>query len=910
VGRSFAIAFSEATAGEREVAGGKGASLAHLAGAGFPVPPGFVVTTAAYREFIEANDLTGKLTAILDRIDFGDADAVEASTGEIRAMIASASFPPAVVEAIRTGYHDLGEIPVAVRSSGTAEDMAEASFAGQHDTYLDVRGTDRVVEAVRDCWASLWSARVTAYREANGVDQRSVSIAVVVQSMIAAEVAGVLFTANPMNAAQNEYVVNASWGLGESVVSGVVTPDQFVLNARTLAVKERLLGTKERRIDRDPAAPTGTTVLPVADDDRSRFSLSDTELRHLGELGRRVQRHVGEWPQDIEWAYADGEFYLLQSRDVTGVDFSWDEALNTYTDLPDDEDVVWSRAVADEVWCGAATPLFFSFRAPEVQRLYADVYGTLWGRPDTGSIRALRYHRAQAYFHTEIDHRNRIFMLPPALRTPDMFAWSTAAAREGARSEPFSLTELARTFGRIGILDSTHSVYKWKRNAHARIAVGPGVEADGLPLDQIAELTDDELKRYVQERIDLAVKWFAELWSGLFLHTPLALSAFNWMLVNWYHMTDPMVFVDLITGLPRATKTMVQNSELWELAQQIRQSPELSERFRAVPGAAFFDGLEELEDGRAFLARYRSFLAEFGHQGHADRDIIYDRRVEDPGVDYRALQALLTTDGSTHPHEMEKRLIARREQVTAEVVDVIRQQPFGAVKAELFKHVQDYVLDVWTIRDDERHHSDRYTFAKKRAFKEVGRRLVDRGLLTGEEDFYFLSQPELYELLDGKPVDMRIIRAKIAGRRKNFEAYRTTWTPPMYLQDNAYPDIDGTATEVEGNGSSFRGVGTSRGLTTGTARVVPSLADIGRIEKGDVLIVNSTDPGWTPVFLVISGLVLETGGMLAHGSCVSREYGIPAVTLAGAMSLIPDGAQVTVNGDTGEVRLLQDEDAR
>jgi pyruvate,water dikinase len=216
---------------ERDLVGGKGASLRTLVRAGFRVPPGAVVTTDAYLSFIEAHDLAPKIRAIVDGIDFGDAVDVEQRCAEIRELITGAELPPAMAGEIRRVYQSLGhEVFVAVRSSGTAEDMAESSFAGQHDTYLDVRGEEAVVDAVQRCWASLWSARATAYRQRIGIEQGSVSIAVVIQAMISPESSGVLFTANPLTTAVDELVVNASWGLGEAIVSGIVTPDQYILN--------------------------------------------------------------------------------------------------------------------------------------------------------------------------------------------------------------------------------------------------------------------------------------------------------------------------------------------------------------------------------------------------------------------------------------------------------------------------------------------------------------------------------------------------------------------------------------------------------------------------------------------------------------------------------------------------------
>jgi pyruvate,water dikinase len=238
----------------------------------------------------------------------------------------------------------------------------------------------------------------------------------------------------------------------------------------------------------------------------------------------------------------------------------------------------------------------------------------------------------------------------------------------------------------------------------------------------------------------------------------------------------------------------------------------------------------------------------------------------------------------------------------------IRRKPLGALRAKLFRRVLDYALRALMARDNERYLMDRSSFTTKQGLLEVNRRLRERGLLDGERDFYFLSRDELYGLLRGQRDDLPLLQAKIEARQRDFDRFnRRETVPPPYLHRGRGQDLDDApAAGVDG---MFQGVGTSRGRVTGTARVVKGLDEIGRVRNGEILVCNSTDPGWTPVFIVISGIVLESGGMLAHGSCLSREYGIPAVQVSRAMSLIPDGATVTVDGDTGRVTILDEEPA-
>ncbi|MDE0367313.1 MAG: hypothetical protein OXP09_17290 [Gammaproteobacteria bacterium] len=305
------------------LAGGKGASLGRLVRADFPVPPGFVVTTQAYTAYLAANDLQPRIDGILNGVDFAYPEQVERETARIRDLFRDAAIPKRLAGEIREVYRSLGDDPfVAVRSSGTAEDLAGASFAGQYDTYLDIRGAPALLDALRRCWASMWTGRAVAYRHRHGFDGEQPSIAVVVQAMVEADVSGVMFVGNPMNARADEIVVNASWGLGEAVVSGLVNPDEYILDAKTGKPKARRMGDKALTIRRGAGPEGGTVRVPTEPALQARLTLNDEQLEELAALGAKATAFYGGLPQDLEWALSGGRFCLLQSRPITGVDFS------------------------------------------------------------------------------------------------------------------------------------------------------------------------------------------------------------------------------------------------------------------------------------------------------------------------------------------------------------------------------------------------------------------------------------------------------------------------------------------------------------------------------------------------------------------------------------------------------------
>lgn len=943
----FLLNLGEEVSTEIAVVGGKGASLGRLIQADFPVPAGFVVTTNAYAECIRANNLKGKIQDILERLDYTDVDQLETDTARIREAVVACAFPDGLAAQLLAKYAALGDQAyVAVRSSATAEDLEGASFAGQYDTYLNIRGGDALLDAVRRCWASIWTTRVTSYRKNKGFDHNDIGIAVVVQTMVEADVAGVMFVGNPMNARSDEVVINASWGLGEAVVSGRVTPDEYVLSRDTLQVKRSTIGSKEVREVRDLKSGVGTIEKSVSAALQSQQTLTEDQASQLSELGRRVADYYGGLPQDTEWALKDGSFFLLQSRPVTGVDFTWEEDLDLWSDVPEDDDVIWTRAFADEVWSGAITPLFWTVRGTWIKGVGVGYgMGALLG--DRGDWRWLKYHRGTVYYDTSVDERLAEIILPPNFRQYGVGKVHPSRI-DKVMNAPFDFERLMRLHtqtmersggqleaDRIGggdvlgalepryMLSADPDLTRLYREFRPYVKGGDLYEArrqgtsSPWPLDPdffqarpdllaLAALSDDELFERVERimrglgagsvRTDEAIE-NARLPYGAYVDIAL-----SYILENWYDGDNPNAYDEVISGVPERTQQWHDDYDFWKLASTIRQSGKLLGLLKEYEGATFFRELKNHEEGRTFLAQYEEFLDTNGCRGHADRDIYYPRRIEDPMIDYRAFLLLATADTLENPEEREEKLRHRREAATAEVLLNLGMQPMGEMKVAFFKFLQDVTLKKWTFRDNERSIGDPMTWSKKVLLCELGRRTVSRGLLEADRDFYFLGFEELRGLLNGTQNQI-LARAKVAGRAKAFDRFLAREANVPEFMRGRVPLEDDEAQEELSEGSVLMGSGTSPGTATGRARVVPSLDEIGRLEQGDILICNATDPGWTPIFSVVSAIVGETGGMAAHFSCLSREYGMPAVSLANAMKLIEDGSIITVNGSTGVVRL-------
>ena len=335
----------------------------------------------------------------------------------------------------------------------------------------------------------------------------------------------------------------------------------------------------------------------------------------------------------------------------------------------------------------------------------------------------------------------------------------------------------------------------------------------------------------------------------------------------WYDGENPNAFTEVISGISERTHQFQDDYDFWKLADTIRQSPKLLALIREFEGKAFFEELKNHEEGRAFLSQYQDFLEMNFYRGHADRDIYYARRIEDPNIDYEALRLMAAPDDLESPEVREEKLVRRREAATAEVIENLSRQPLGDVKVEIFKFLQGYCLKIFMSRDDGRSIGDAMTFRKKLILGELGRRTVSRGLLAGEDDFYFLSIGELYELLEGKEPPA-LARAKVAARRKGFERFRThEEDPPAFLKGDVPMEPDQPADGSD----ALKGVGTSPGLVTGRARVIYTQKDIGRLEPGDILVCHGTDPGWTSAFNIVR----------RRGGAVRRYAGPLLLPLAG-----------------------------
>ncbi len=877
--------FNEVGKSELALVGGKGANLGELTQAGLPVPPGFCVTSAGYQDFIRLKRIDQLINNALAAIRLDDLEDVQRKSALIQSSILSSSIPPRIIDEISTGYYKLidqtsRDVPLAVRSSATAEDQANASFAGQLETYLNIHGVPALLDHIKLCWASLWAARVVAYIANQGLDHHSASMSVVVQAMVPSEVSGVLFTVNPVTGKRDEAVINASWGLGEAIVSGVVSPDTITARKSDGEMIDRQTGLKEIMIAY--ASDGGTEELPVPEEKRTKPALSELQVKRLTELGNRIEAYYGE-PQDIEWAYYDGNLYLLQSRPITTL------TQKGKRQYPQGD---FNRTMFIEIFPEPLSPVFLSV----VESLFKDMLDFTFqalGFEPPDDIQAIGGFHCQPYFNR--DYIAAAFQpLTPAVREPliSQIVNPFGSDQETANFElslPFlrMATRMLRFMVRFPRqLPGVLATYRAEIN-----------RAEEFPY-QMA--TDAEICEQIYR---LPFEYANKLLNNDFLMIAVIGRSYRLLgalLKRFYQAETDEVVAKLISGVT-GNVTMETNKRLWDLAQIARSKPTVSAILRSNGSIQARELLKNTGEGREFIQAMDRFLDEFGHR-EVHMDILYPTWCEDPEPVYSFIRSYLDADESQSPYQQQERLIQEREQLTRSVMKVVERGIAGRlVLAPLFN---------WILRQTQIHTRERDTmhFEMTRLFPpirclmlELGKRWQARGLLNKHEDIFYLKIDEMMEM-SKSPLPAQ---DKILTRQEAFWVAQQEACPNM-IRDGE--EIFSAETESEKIGvAGLQGVAGSPGKVTGVSRVIQGPSDFTKLQKGEILVAPITNPVWTPLFAVASAVITEVGGILSHGAIVAREYGIPAVmSVSGATRLLQDGQRITVDGNKGWVYLEEE----
>jgi phosphohistidine swiveling domain-containing protein len=872
----FILALNDASATLEQV-GGKGASLARMAAAGLPVPPGFHITTAAYRRFVTENRLQEQILAAVSAVTSDQPATLEEASRQIGRLFAQSAMPNNIAEAIRRAYTELGgdDLPVAVRSSATAEDLPEMSFAGQQETYLNMHGAAMVLEAVKRCWASLWTARAIGYRARHGIAPQDVSLAVVVQALVPADASGILFTANPVTGARDQVMINAAWGLGEAIVGGQVTPDTVVVEKASGAIIKQEITEKDVMTVR---TLEGTHDEPVPANRRTQAVLSPAQAASLARIGVEIEDLYGR-PMDIEWVLHDGRVSIVQARPITALPESAAESRVTRAaewKLPNPKGHYYRSSVF-ELLPDPISPLFATLGLPA------------WGRAMNELMKSAGI-------------ADVFPMSMPIINGYGYYglAWTAAQTVKAALVTPY-------IFGvkLPGLLRSAQARWQEERSRYAELV-------KRWQTKDLASTSAEELLNGVRVITDEAAQYYLTVQSGILPAAYMSELFFTQVYNKFLKGRNGPAALTFMLGFDSAP--IQAEKSLYDLAQWVREQPELaaalanmsSEQFKETYRKQAARGAAEEGEERGWSEFWRRLANHLAHFGHTIYDLDFAKAVlvDDPGQILETLK-FFVSDQAPNPYERQAVAEAARKQATRAMVARLH-----GFRLRTFQRLVEWAQRLAPLREDALADVGLGWPVVRHMLGEIGRRLVKSLVIDIPDDVFWLTLDELQEAasaLDaGQP--LANYHTVIAERHATWESERAL-TPPVALPLKGgarFLGIDFTnmmpARTDQPAGDVLKGIAASPGRVTGLARVIHGPDEFEQMRPGDILVARITTPAWTPLFALAAGVVTDVGGPLSHSSIVAREYRIPAVLGTGvATEHLSSGQRITVDGDAGLV---------
>jgi phosphoenolpyruvate synthase/pyruvate phosphate dikinase len=866
---AYILGFREVDTTNLAQVGGKGANLGELSRMdGVQVPGGFCVTTEAYKEVVGNLDALQPLLDRLTTLKADDRRAIGETSAKIRKLIEGAIIPKNIEDEITRQLRELGEENAyAVRSSATAEDLPTASFAGQQDTYLNVTGKAAILNHITKGWASLFTERAVVYRLQNGFDHAKVFLSVIVQKMVFPQAAGILFTADPVTSNRKWLSIDASFGLGEAMVSGLVNADNYKVADGKIIDKK--ISTKTLAIY--PSMHGGTKQELIELTQQNKPALTDAQILQLERIGRKIEEHFGH-PQDIEWCLADDTLYIVQSRPIT--------TLFPIPQTNDAENHVYVSVGHQQMMTDAMKPLGLSFfllttRATmrtAAGRLFVDVTPMLasprsretlintLGQSDPLIKDALMIIAQRENFIKPVDDENE-----PA---PNNKVLSLAGYRTKVENDPAIVSGL--------IADSRASIATLKQN----IKTKSGAELFDFILEDIARM-----KKFSAESQSLAV-------------IMAAMDASFWINDKMKEWLGEKNAADTLSQSAPNNVTSEMGLALLDVADAIRPYPEVIDYLQHAKDDNFLDALIKFEGGQQIRDAINDYLDKYGMRCAGEIDITKTRWSEKPTT---LVPTILNNIKNFPPHagkikfEQGRQEALKKEQ---EILERLKQLPDGEQKVEETKRMISLVRSFIGYREYPKYGIVNHYFVYKQALLNEAEQLVHAGVLHEKEDSHYLTFEEFRDVVTTSKLDYKIIDK----RKEEFKAYEKLSPPRVITSDGEI--IAGTYKRENLPAQAIAGLAVSSGVIEGRARVVLNMEEAD-LEAGDILVTAFTDPSWTPLFVSIKGLVTEVGGLMTHGAVIAREYGLPAVVgVEHATTLIKDKQKIRVNGTEGYIEIL------
>ncbi len=853
-----------------EQVGGKAINLGKLLTADFPVPPGLVITTQAYHNHIQTPAIKNKLQNLLANLDTTDEEELQNISTKIKKLITTTPHRPGFAKTLNAQLKTLSkDYTWAVRSSATAEDLPEASFAGQQDTYLNITTND-VAPYVKSCWASYWNQRAISYRQQNNIDHLNGGVAVIVQHMVDATKSGVMFTSDPRNKRANTIILESIYGLGEAIVSGMVTPDQYAIDKKSGEIIKQNINTKEKKL---VLAPGENKIKTVAKNQQNQPSLTPKQISQLVTLGKKIETHF-QSPQDIEWSYQKNALYILQTRPITT--------------LEEPDEILWTRGYGDEYWTDVASPLYVSLLGHYLEDYVTKEGAKIMGYNEVLGHDLIRMHKSHAYFNTNV--LESVFTYYPKFaRTKELLNYFPLTEQDRIQKLPTKTMKLLASQIRIALFDPDG---KMGRTDKAYTQWCKQFLADMEEFDQadLSTYTNEELHLTFQKMEHSYLKHYRLIRYGMVSHSIATNLIIKKWLESWLDDKNGELYSKIISGLP-GNKTVETNTAIAQLASLAQQHPTIKASLQKDKPKTFLTKLKHNTSWQDFNTAYQAFLKDYGHRCHT-REVYYPCWIDNQEQLIIILKSLIDNQDLDFL-ELETQKRQERLQTEQHIYTQIQHLRFGLLKKLIFKTVLNYAQTYLTFRENQRFYLDHQHLRQRRLFLEYGRRFHEQKLIKEQNDIFFLSKEDIFEIAAAKKeIDLQQLTTKKDDFFKNQGIL-----PPKFIQGNT--EFDDTVIHDE-DSLTITGVGCSPGITTGTVRIIKDVTELGKIKNNDILITRNTDPAWTPIFKKLSGLITETGGILSHGAVVSREYGIPAVTaVKNATTLFKNGQTITLDGNQG-----------
>ena len=852
--------------------GGKGLNLGELSKIqGIQVPEGFCITTVGYQKAIEQNETFQALLDKLTLLKVEDRDQVGEISRKIRKIIMDVEIPSDVVKAVAHYLSQFGnEHAYAVRSSATAEDLPHASFAGQQDTYLNIIGKEAILRHISKCWASLFTDRAVIYRIQNGFDHSQVYLSVIIQRMVFPQASGILFTADPISSNRKLLSIDASFGLGEALVSGLVSADCYKVQDDKIV--DKMIANKKLAIYGRKEG--GTETKQIDPDQQKAQTLTEQQILQLARIGRQIEAYFG-CPQDIEWCLVDDTFYIVQSRPIT--------TLYPIPEVNDQENHVYVSVGHQQMMTDPMKPLGLSFFllttfAPMRKaggRLFVDITHNL-ASPVSREILLDTLGQSDPLIKdalmTIIKRGDFIKSLPndkkeqsPSKSNKGM---SSAGFQAQIENDPTIVSDLIKS--------SQTSIEELKQNIQTK--------------------SGSDLFDFIQEDIQQLKKILFDPQSlGVIMAAMDASSWINEKMNKW--LGDKNVADTLSQSVPNNI-TSEMGLALLDVADVIRPYPEVIDYLQHVKDDNFLDELAKFDGGQETQDAIYDYLSKYGMRCNGEIDITKTRWSEKPTT---LVPMILSNIKNSEPNASNRKFEQGRQEALKkeqELLDRLKQLPDGEQKAKETKRMIDLIRNFMGYREYPKYGMVNRYFVYKQALLKEAEQLIKANVIHEKEDIYYLTFEGLHEVVRTKKLDYQII----SKRKDEYKLYEKLTPPRVITSDGEI--IVGEYKRENLPAEAIVGLPVSSGVIEGRARVILNMEDAD-LEDGDILVTSFTDPSWTPLFVSIKGIVTEVGGLMTHGAVIAREYGLPAVVgVENATKLIKDGQRIRVNGAEGYIELL------